>query len=108
MTQRARSATPWGRRSSRLQQGRSCSTSRRSTTSPSRRTGKTIASAYGGEIVLTHAATGKELRRIAAHEEMIFGLSFAPDGKTIASAGRTDLGRRCETKLWDLSSQPAK
>ena len=51
-------------------------------------------------IYLWDVARGKVLRHFPAHEEMVTSLSFAPDGKTIASSGSRDpIIRR-----WDVAT----
>ena len=55
-----------------------------------------IAWSEGGAVVLADG-DGKELRRWPAHEHFVGPLAFAPDGKTLASAG-TDL----RIHLWDV------
>lgn len=59
--------------------------------------GRLIAWSEAGTLVLADAATGKQLRRWPAHEGRVAPLAFAPDGKTLASAGRD--GR---IRLWDV------
>jgi WD40 repeat protein len=56
-----------------------------------------LAWADGGAIVLADATTGRELQRWPAHERFVGPLAFAPDGKTLASAG-TDL----RIRIWDV------
>ncbi|HEV3311244.1 MAG TPA: hypothetical protein VG815_12075, partial [Chloroflexota bacterium] len=51
------------------------------------------------EIHLWDVVRGTELRRIPAHGQWIMSLSFAPDGKTIASTGAEPLIR-----LWDVAT----
>ncbi len=51
------------------------------------------------EIHLWDVARGAELRRIPAHGQWITSLSFAPDGKTIASTGAEPVIR-----LWDVAT----
>src|SRR5207244_6672574 len=48
-------------------------------------------------LVLADAATGKEIRRWLAHEGGFAPLTFAPDGKTLASAGSDN-----RIRLWDV------
>jgi hypothetical protein len=50
-------------------------------------------------IVLWDALPGKELARLAAEDVLVKGLAFAPDGKTLASASRTDI------LLWDVAKR---
>jgi WD40 repeat protein len=51
------------------------------------------------EIHLWDVVRGTELRRIPAHGQWIMSLSFAPDGKTIASTGAEPVIR-----LWDVAT----
>jgi WD40 repeat protein len=51
------------------------------------------------EICLWDVARGQVLRHFPAQEELILSLSFAPDGKTIASTGRDPIVR-----LWDVAT----
>lgn len=64
----------------------------------------TLATASAGpgalaEIHLWDVVHGTELRRIPAHGQWIMSLSFAPDGKTIASTGAEPVIR-----LWDVAT----
>lgn len=71
--------------------------------------GKTLASAAGvdnnrgnterggiGELKLWDIATGKERASLKGHNEGVFTVAFAPDGKTLASSGGDGI-----IKLWD-------
>ena len=50
--------------------------------------GATVATTHrGGTIRRWDAATGRELGRLAGPEEGAWSLAFAPDGKTLATAG---------------------
>jgi WD40 repeat protein len=64
--------------------------------------GRHIAWSEGGAVVLGDGSA-KELRRWPAHEHFVGPLAFAPDGKTLASAG-TDL----RIQLWDVPSGRAR
>jgi WD40 repeat protein len=50
-------------------------------------------------IRLWDAATGKEIRRLRGHQDGVFSLAIAPDGKTIASLGEDHSVRR-----WDINT----
>ena len=60
-------------------------------------TGPNASSLVG--IYLWDVARGTVLRYFPAHEQMILSLSFAPDGKTIASTGQEPIVR-----LWDVAT----
>jgi WD40 repeat protein len=47
-----------------------------------------LALGSGADIVVWDAVTGKELRQLKGHKEAVTGLAFAPDGKSLASAGQ--------------------
>jgi RNA polymerase sigma factor (sigma-70 family) len=49
--------------------------------------GKTVASAGRERIVISEAATGKELVAWAKTREWVLGLAFTPDGQTLVAAG---------------------
>jgi RNA polymerase sigma factor (sigma-70 family) len=59
--------------------------------------GRLIAWSEADLLVLADAATGKQIRRWPAHEGGVVPLAFAPDGKTLASAGRDNCIR-----LWGV------
>jgi WD40 repeat protein len=62
--------------------------------------GKELATATNdGALVFWEAATGKEARRIKAHEYDIASIAFSPNGKTLASGARDNT-----LKLWDVAS----
>ena len=58
---------------------------------------------------LWDAATGRELRQLAGHDGEASCVRFSPDGKLLASAGRSyyrpwhDVGAGTALTLWDLS-----
>jgi RNA polymerase sigma factor (sigma-70 family) len=56
-----------------------------SATSPD---GKLVAKARDKEIGLFDADSGKEVRRMAGHEEKVTALAFSPDGKSLASGSK--------------------
>ena len=56
-----------------------------SATSPD---GQIVAKANDKQIGLFDAASGKEIRRMAGHEERVTALAFSPDGKSLASGSR--------------------
>lgn len=57
------------------------------------------ASQASGDIHLCNARSGKELRIISGHEDLILSLGFNPDGKLIASGSQD-----ATMKLWDVAS----
>ena len=59
--------------------------------------GRLIAWSEAEALVLADAATGKQIRRWPAHEGGVAPLTFAPDGKTLASAGGDN-----RIRLWDV------
>jgi WD40 repeat protein len=62
--------------------------------------GKLLASGGRGEgISLWDAATGKEVRRVGVHPDLVNSLCLSPDGK-VAAAG----GRDCGIRLWDVAT----
>jgi WD40 repeat protein len=63
--------------------------------------GKCVALGYqAGSIRLLEAATGKELRVVGRHPDIVWGVVFSPDGKTLASCAR----RHGAVRLWDVAT----
>jgi dipeptidyl aminopeptidase/acylaminoacyl peptidase len=58
-----------------------------------------LALASGPHVVLWDVASGKELRQLKGHKDSVTALAFAPDGSTIASAGRDRV-----LVLWDAAT----
>jgi WD40 repeat protein len=54
-------------------------------------------------LVLRDAATGKERRRLDGKDFSIYSVAFAPDGKTLASAGHAR-GNRENVRLWNVET----
>jgi WD40 repeat protein len=66
--------------------------------------GKLLAhSRPGGKISIWDVAGGKELGELAGHQAQVSALTFAPDGKTLASGSRDT-----SALLWDVTSFAAK
>ncbi len=57
-------------------------------------------SSWGGLVFLWDVASGKELRRLTGHTERVFGIAFAPDGRTLVSSGWEDKTLR----EWDVAT----
>jgi WD40 repeat protein len=60
--------------------------------------GKLLATAGGTDLILWDAVTGKEVRRLPAHETAITSLAFAPDGARLATSTYHD----GDSLLWDV------
>ncbi len=64
---------------------------------------------YGGEMNLRNLATGQEKAKFIAHQGNVYGVAFAPDGKTAASGGagptvdgKTTKGEDFAVRVWNL------
>jgi RNA polymerase sigma factor (sigma-70 family) len=74
--------------------------------------GKTFATGGGrfvdnvrqAELILRETATGREIRRFEGHQHFIGALTFAPDGKTLASTEPANDGFVTLVHLWDLTT----
>jgi WD40 repeat protein len=62
--------------------------------------GKTIASGSRDLVILSDAATGKEVGRLQAKMKTIDYLAFTPDGKALLSGGED-----CKVRVWDLDTK---
>lgn len=67
---------------------------------------KLIISGGGDKLVkIWDVATGKELKRLAGHEDDISAVSFSPDGRYALSAGGRSWSKKdCTIRLWDVST----
>jgi RNA polymerase sigma factor (sigma-70 family) len=61
--------------------------------------GKLVAVADGKSIHFLDNATGKELRRLAGHQDRVTALAFSPDGKVFVSGGADR-----SILLWDIAT----
>ncbi len=67
---------------------------------------KLIISGGGDKLVkIWDVASGKELKRLAGHEDDISSVSFSPDGRYALSAGGRSWSKKdCTIRLWDVDS----
>src|SRR6185503_16378758 len=61
--------------------------------------GATLATVYGTTVRLWDVSTGRQIAELPGHINTISGLSFAPDGNTLAAADES-----ATVKLWDLAT----
>ena len=54
-----------------------------------------------GVVKVLDAASGKEKLSLAGHRDQVYGLTFSPDGRRLASAGY--VRNESEVKLWDVA-----
>jgi WD40 repeat protein/serine/threonine protein kinase len=61
-----------------------------------------------GMVAVWDAASGKELLRISAHDFLVKGVAFSPDGRRLAAAGSAPAGGGWpaggEVKIWDVAT----
>jgi WD40 repeat protein/serine/threonine protein kinase len=63
----------------------------------------------GGQVVIWDAQTGKELRVLKGHNDLVLSVAFSPDGKRLASGSGTpgatkEASVAGEVKVWDLQT----
>ncbi|MEX0642661.1 MAG: hypothetical protein WD468_08160, partial [Pirellulales bacterium] len=61
--------------------------------------GKTLALGYGQTVRLWEVSTGRQIDELPGHANLVCGVAFAPDGKTLASSDYSE-----NVKLWDLTT----
>jgi WD40 repeat protein len=61
--------------------------------------GRVLAHGRGREVAVWDIATGKELGRLKGHQGAVFAGAFAPDGKTLATAGADTTAL-----VWDVAA----
>ncbi len=69
--------------------------------------GKALASGLGdGHVVLWDPATGKEVKSLKSAFDGTYGLSFSPDGRLLAAAGKVtkEKGYAREARAWDVAT----
>jgi WD40 repeat protein len=60
-----------------------------------------------GEAMVWDAETGREVRRLGGHTEVVLCVAFSPDGRTLATVGSKPFpppARPGEVKLWDVAT----
>jgi WD40 repeat protein len=58
--------------------------------------GSRLASAAYGTVIVWEVATGEEIHRFSASDDIIFGMDFTPDGRKLITASEDQLAR-----IWD-------